>query len=108
MRDFIFVRDCVEVMLWLLDNGQVSGLFNLGTGKARSWRDLAQALFRALEREPRIEFIDMPEALAGKYQYFTEAAMARLRDAGYTKPFTSLEEGVADYARYLAADDPYR
>lgn len=109
MRDFVYVRDCVEVMLWLLDNRRVSGLFNLGTGKARSWRDLAHALFCALGREPQIDYIDMPETLARKYQYFTEAAMERLRNAGYRRPFTDLEDGVADYVRrYLAADDPYR
>ena len=109
LRDFVYVRDCVEVVLWLLDNSQVSGLFNLGTGQARSWLDLAKALFAAAGRAPAIEFIDMPPALIEKYQYFTQARMDRLRSAGYQRPFTSLEEGIADYVhRYLAADDPYR
>jgi ADP-L-glycero-D-manno-heptose 6-epimerase len=109
LRDFVYVRDCVEVVLWLLDNPQVSGLFNLGTGQARSWLDLAKALFAAAGRAPAIEFIDMPPALIEKYQYFTQARMDRLRSAGYQRPFTSLEEGIADYVhRYLAADDPYR
>jgi ADP-L-glycero-D-manno-heptose 6-epimerase len=109
LRDFVYVRDCVDVVLWLLDNPQVSGLFNLGTGQARSWLDLAQALFAATGRPPAIEFIEMPATLAEKYQYFTQARMERLRLAGYQPAFTSLEEGIADYVRhYLAADDPYR
>jgi ADP-L-glycero-D-manno-heptose 6-epimerase len=109
LRDFVYVRDCVDVVLWLLDNPQVSGLFNLGTGQARSWLDLAQALFAAAGRPPAIEFIEMPATLVEKYQYFTQARMDRLRSAGYQPAFTSLEEGIADYVRhYLAADDPYR
>ncbi|MFI4868870.1 MAG: ADP-glyceromanno-heptose 6-epimerase [Steroidobacterales bacterium] len=108
-RDFVYVRDCVDVVLWLLDHPQVSGLFNLGTGQARSWLDLAKALFAAAGRAPAIEFIEMPSALIEKYQYFTQARMDRLRSAGYERPFTSLEEGIADYVRhYLAANDPYR
>jgi ADP-L-glycero-D-manno-heptose 6-epimerase len=108
LRDFVYVRDCVDVMLWLLEKPQVSGLFNLGTGQARSWLDLGNALFAALGREPKIEFIDMPPALKEKYQYYTQATMQKLRDAGYSKPFTSLEEGVADYVRaYLNTPDPY-
>ncbi len=109
LRDFVYVRDCVDVVLWLLDNPGVSGLFNLGTGHARSWLDLASALFTAVGRPPNVKFIDMPETLRPKYQYFTEARMDRLRAAGYTRPFTSLEDGVADYVRtYLSAADPYR
>ena len=109
MRDFVWVGDCVRVVLWLLDNPEVSGLFNLGTGQARSFADLARAVFAALGREPAIRFIDTPEAIREKYQYFTEARMERLRAAGYDAPFTSLEDGVADYiGSYLSADDPYR
>jgi ADP-L-glycero-D-manno-heptose 6-epimerase len=109
MRDFIYVRDCVDVMLWLLDHPKVSGLFNLGTGKARSFADLATALFAALGRAPGIDYIDMPEGLRARYQYFTQAEMGRLRRAGYARPFTSLEDGVTDYVRrYLDAADPYR
>jgi ADP-L-glycero-D-manno-heptose 6-epimerase len=109
LRDFIYVRDCVGVMLWLLDHPAVSGLFNLGTGQARTFADLAQALFAALNRPAQIQYIDMPEQIRGKYQYFTEAPMARLRQAGYGQPFTPLEAGVADYVQgYLNADDPYR
>jgi ADP-L-glycero-D-manno-heptose 6-epimerase len=108
LRDFVYVQDCVDVILWLVDHRQVSGLFNLGTGKARTWLDLAHALFDAAGQPCRIEFIDMPQALRGKYQYFTEARMDRLRSAGYDRPFTSLEEGISKYVRnYLAADDPF-
>ncbi|HKN11515.1 MAG TPA: ADP-glyceromanno-heptose 6-epimerase [Pseudomonadota bacterium] len=108
MRDFIFVHDCVDVVLWLLDHGNVSGLYNVGTGRARTWLDLAHALFDAAELPRNIEFLDLPAALAEHYQYFTEARMTRLREAGYRKPFTSLEDGVSRYVRnYLAMDDPY-
>jgi ADP-L-glycero-D-manno-heptose 6-epimerase len=109
LRDFVYVRDCVDVVLWLLERPSVSGLFNLGTGKARTWLDLAHALFAAADEPPAIEFVDMPSELREKYQYFTEARMSRLRAAGYARPFTTLEDGVADYARnFLAAKDPYR
>jgi len=108
-RDFIYVRDCAEVVLWLLDHPKVSGLFNLGTGRARSFLDLAEAVRKALPaRKLEIEFFDMPAGLKDRYQNLTEAKMDRLRAAGYTKPFTSLEEGTADYLRnYLEAPDPY-
>jgi ADP-L-glycero-D-manno-heptose 6-epimerase len=107
-RDFIWVGDCVSVVLWLIDTPSVSGLFNLGTGRARSYLDLARAVFAAVGREPEIAFIDMPENLAGQYQYFTEARMERLRKAGYALPFTSLEQGVETYVRrYLMAEDAY-
>jgi ADP-L-glycero-D-manno-heptose 6-epimerase len=108
LRDFIYVRDCIDVIEWLLGEPRVSGLFNLGTGQARSWLDLGDALFAACDRPRKVQFIDMPETLQSRYQYFTEARMQRLRDAGYHRPFTSLEAGVADYvSRYLAAPDPY-
>jgi len=109
LRDFVFVNDCVDVMLWLVDNPQVSGLFNLGTGKARSWLDLGNALFAAAELTPKIEFIDMPDQLREKYQYFTEAKMDKLCAAGYTKPMTSLEDGAKEYVQqYLSAKNAYR
>ncbi len=109
LRDFIHVGDCVSVMLWLLDNPRVNGLFNVGTGKARSFLDLAHAIYTATGKSAKIEFIDTPDEILHQYQYFTEAATERLREAGYTAPFTSLEEGVADYVKtYLATDDPYR
>jgi ADP-L-glycero-D-manno-heptose 6-epimerase len=108
-RDFIYVRDCVAVVQWLLGRPEVNGLYNLGTGSARSFADLARALFEALQRRARIEYIDMPPSIRDHYQYFTEASMERLRRAGYGEPFTSLEEGVRDYVqRYLSQADRYR
>jgi ADP-L-glycero-D-manno-heptose 6-epimerase len=107
-RDFIYVSDCVQVVQWLLEHPQVNGLYNLGTGRARSFAELAQALFAALRKPARIEYIDTPAALRAHYQYFTEARMQRLRAVGYDAPFTSLEEGVADYVeRHLSQPDPY-
>lgn len=108
LRDFIYVKDCVKVVAWLLANPQVSGLFNLGTGKARSFEDLARATFAAVGKEPSIHYIDMPEQIRPNYQYFTQADMQRLRAAGYTDAFYSLEEGVEDYVQhYLLKDDHY-
>lgn len=108
-RDFIWVDDCVQVMLWLLDNPHISGLFNLGTGKSRTFADLANAVFGALGRTTHIEYIDTPLEVRKHYQYLTQARMERLRDAGFAHPFTSLEDGVRTYVRdYLATDDPYR
>ena len=109
-RDFVYVRDCAEVVLWLLDNPKVSGLFNLGSGKARSFLDLANAVMRSLPKlKLAVEFFDMPESLKPGYQNFTEAPMARLRAAGYKRPFTAVEEAVADYVtNYLEAPEPYR
>ncbi len=109
LRDFIWVGDCVDVMLWLLDTPSVNGLFNVGTGQARSFADLARAVFAAMERPENIRYVPTPEAIREKYQYFTEARMARLRAAGYDKPFTDLEAGVARYVRdFLVKPDPYR
>jgi len=99
VRDFVHVRDAVDVVLWLLDNPAVNGLFNCGTGEARSWNDLATAVFAALGREPRLDYIEMPDHLRGKYQYHTQADLAKLRRAGYDRPFTGLEDGVRDYVR---------
>jgi ADP-L-glycero-D-manno-heptose 6-epimerase len=108
LRDFIYVGDCVAAILWCLDHEQVSGLFNLGTGEARSWLDLAAAVFRAAERPLAVEFIEMPLSLRENYQYVTEARMSRLRSVGYDRPFTSLEDGISHYVRgYLATHDPY-
>jgi len=109
LRDFVYVRDVADVVGWLSDNPQVNGVYNLGSGEARSFKDLAEATFRAIGRGPDISYIDMPEVLQGKYQYFTQADMSRLREAGYTAPMTALEDGVEDYvAGYLNTDDPYR
>jgi len=96
-RDFIYVRDAVDVTLHLMDHPATSGLFNCGTGHARTWLDLVTAVFAALGQAPNIRFIDMPETLRPKYQYFTQADMGKLRRAGYTTAFTSLEDGVRDY-----------
>jgi len=107
-RDFVYVQDCVKVMLWLLENPQVSGVYNLGTGEARSFKDLASAVYRALGHVPVIEYVPTPESIRDKYQYFTQANMQRLRAAGYDQPFTSLEEGVTQYVRdFLNTEDPY-
>ncbi len=109
LRDFVWVGDCTEVMLWLFDNADVNGLFNLGSGRARSFADLAAAVFRALDKEPRIRYVDTPAEIRDRYQYFTEANTARLRGAGYHRRFTALEDGIGRYVRsYLTAADPYR
>ena len=109
LRDFVWVGDCVDVVMWLLDHPKVSGLFNLGTGKARSFKDLASAVYRTVGREPLIDYDDTPVEIRDKYQYFTEARMDRLRAAGYDGAFTSLEDGVAAYVQgYLSHPDRYR
>ena len=108
LRDFVWVGDCVRVMLWMLDHPRVSGLFNLGTGAARSFADLAKAVYQAAGKTPALTFRPMPEELRGKYQYFTQADMTKLRAAGYTDSFTSLEDGVRHYVQdYLAMPDSY-
>jgi ADP-L-glycero-D-manno-heptose 6-epimerase len=108
-RDFVYVDDCADVVAWLLENPGVGGLYNLGTGQARSFLDLAHAVFASLGREPSINFVDTPSDIREKYQYFTQADMSRLRSAGYARPFTALETGIADYLQnYLLASDPYR
>ena len=107
-RDFIHVDDVVEVMLWLLATPTVSGLFNVGTGSARTYLDLAHAVADAAGRERSVEFIDMPDNLRGQYQSFTQASTDRLRAAGYPGQFTTLEAGIARYVRgHLARPDPY-
>ncbi len=108
LRDFVYVKDVLEVCYWLMDNKPASGLYNLGTGKARAFEDLVKATFAGLGKPANISFIDMPEDIRDKYQYFTEANMKKLREAGYIKPFYSLEEGVEDYvSNYLAAGKYY-
>ena len=96
-------------MLWLAGRPQISGIFNLGTGHARSFVDLARAIGAALNQPVNVEFVDMPESIRANYQYFTEARMAKLAGSGYEHPFFTLETGVADYVqRYLAQADVYR
>ncbi len=107
-RDFVYVKDCATLMAWFLENPGVNGLFNVGTGKARTWNDLAAAVFAVMGSEGRIEYIPMPEAIRHSYQYHTEAKVDRLRDAGAPVPSTTLEDAVAEYVReYLASTDPY-
>jgi ADP-L-glycero-D-manno-heptose 6-epimerase len=108
MRDFVYVKDCVEILWWLLGHREVNGIFNLGTGRARTWNDLIRAVFSSLAIPPRIDYIEMPEAIRGQYQYFTEAKMEKLRVAGCPAAFRPLEEAVADYVKNnLLKDDPY-
>ncbi len=107
MRDFIYVKDAIDITLHFLENKNINGLFNAGTGKARSWIDLATALFNAMGLPVNIEFIEMPEQLKGKYQYFTEANISKLRDAGYEKPITTLENGVKDYVQNYLMNEKY-
>ncbi|NCA81462.1 MAG: ADP-glyceromanno-heptose 6-epimerase [Opitutae bacterium] len=105
VRDFVYVKDAVDVTLYCGETPKASGLFNCGTGQARSWNDLAKAVFLAMGLEPRIEYIDMPVSLRNKYQYFTQAEMGKIRAAGYAKAFTPLEEGIREYVQgHLAKD----
>jgi ADP-L-glycero-D-manno-heptose 6-epimerase len=104
-RDFLYVKDAVAMTLHLAATPKANGLFNIGSGKARTWNDLANAVFAALKQKPNIQFIEMPEVIRDKYQYFTQANLGRLRAAGYTAPVTSLEDAVIDYVRnYLVPD----
>lgn len=104
-RDFIYVKDVVEVCMFLMENRKHSGIYNLGSGKARTFLDLAKNTFRAMGVEPKITFIDTPADIRDKYQYFTEAKMRKLKSIGYAKPFHTLEEGIKDYVQnYLMQD----
>ena len=107
LRDFIYVKDVIKVCWWLMENQPASGIYNLGTGKARAFEDLVKASFHGLDKEPVIRYIDMPEDIRDKYQYFTEANMAKLKAAGYTEAFYSLEAGVDDYVRNYLAEKKY-
>ena len=108
MRDFVYVKDCADLMFWMLENPAVNGIFNVGTGKAQSWNSLAHALFAALGKEPQIDYVDMPEALKGKYQNFTQADMGWIERKNCPIRFAGLEQGIADYVgNYLAQGDPY-
>lgn len=109
MRDFVYVRDCVDVMLWLEEHRPESGLYNLGTGRAQTWLELIGALYDAVGRELRVMWVDTPEEIRERYQYFTQADVKKLRAAGYEAPFAPVEEGVRDYVeRFLATTDPNR
>jgi ADP-L-glycero-D-manno-heptose 6-epimerase len=108
-RDFIYVDDAVAVVRWLLEMPRVSGIFNVGTGRARSFRDLMTAMFAALGMAPNIDYVDMPEAIRNSYQYFTQADTSNLRRAGFAAEFMTLEEGVKTYvSRYLDRTDRFR
>ncbi len=108
LRDFVYVKDVVEVCMFLHDENPASGIYNLGTGVARTFLDLANNTFKALEKEPNITFVDTPVDIRDKYQYFTEADMSKLKGAGYKIPFSTLEEGIHDYvSNYLAKKDYY-
>ncbi len=108
LRDFIYVEDVAKVCYWLMQNPVASGLYNLGTGEARSFNDLIKAIFNTLRLEPSIEYVDTPEDIRDKYQYFTEADMTKLRNAGYKDDFYSLETGVAEYVqRFLSLKEYY-
>jgi ADP-L-glycero-D-manno-heptose 6-epimerase len=107
LRDFVYVKDVVNVMWWMLKNN-VTGLYNIGTGTTKSWIDLANAVFKAMDKEPVIEFVEMPIHMRDRYQYYTKANIAKLREAGYTEEFTSLEDAVADYVQnYLMTNYPF-
>ena len=108
LRDFVYSKDVAALMYWFMTTPSVNGIFNAGSGKARTWNALANAVFAAMGREPAIEYFDMPEHLKGKYQYFTEADMSWMRRRECPVKFHTLEEGVSDYVcRYLMQDDPY-
>lgn len=113
LRDFVYVKDAAEVVAHFMDASLTkspppNGIYNIGTGEARSFKDLATSVMTSMGRKPDITYIDMPKDLQGKYQYFTQADMQKLRDAGYQKPFSSVEDGVKDYVQnYLMQEDQY-
>ena len=108
MRDFVYVKDCADIVLWLLKRGEYKGIYNVGTGKARSFADLANSVFAAMNKPASISYADTPPEIRENYQYFTQAEMGRLRALGYNRPFTELEDGIRDYVQnYLLAADGY-
>lgn len=107
LRDFIYVKDAVDMTLYFYDNPQIHGLFNIGTGKARSWNDLVKAVFAAMNKKPNIEYIEMPESIRNQYQYYTEADIINLRKAGFGKEITSLEDAIKDYVQNYLRKDKY-
>ena len=107
LRDFVYIKDVVNTILFFLDNPSVNGIFNIGTGQARSWNDLAKATFDAMNKTANIEYIPMPEKLVGKYQYYTQADISKLLHAGYDKPFTTLEDSVKDYVQNYLMKNEY-
>ncbi len=107
MRDFVYVWDLANVMFWMRNNLPENGLYNMGSGNARTFLDLVKATFNAMDQEPSISFIPTPEDIRDKYQYFTEADMSKLKDAGYPHPFHTLEEGVEDYVKKYLSSGAY-
>ena len=107
LRDFVYVKDVVDVCFWLMNNKPAPGLYNLGTGKARTFKDLARAIFKSLDKEPVIDFIDTPPDIRDKYQYFTEADMSKMRHAGYKRDFYSLEDGIETYVKNFLVGHKY-
>ncbi|MHC4658786.1 MAG: ADP-glyceromanno-heptose 6-epimerase [Planctomycetota bacterium] len=107
MRDFLYVKDAVDMTLYFLDNPAAGGLFNIGTGRARTWNDLVKAVFAAMEKKPNIEYIEMPESIRNQYQYFTQADITKLKQAGYKKETTPLEDAIKDYVQNYLQKDAY-
>ena len=104
-RDFVWVGDCVNVMLWMLEHPEVSGIFNVGTGSATSYNAVAQSVAHSMGLEPKIEYMEMPDAVRHQYQYFTEADLAKLRSVGYDSPFLTVSQGVDQYVRHFLAQE---
>jgi len=107
VRDFIYVKDAVDMTLFFLDNPEICGLFNIGTGRARSWNDLVKATFAAMGKEPNIDYIEMPDSIRNQYQYFTQAEMSKLRNAGYAQKTIPLEDAIKDYVQNYLQKDGY-
>ncbi|MFA5060568.1 MAG: ADP-glyceromanno-heptose 6-epimerase [Candidatus Omnitrophota bacterium] len=101
-RDFIYIKDAVDIVMYFLNNSTLHGIYNVGTGKARTWNDLAGALFSSVGKKPNIEYVDMPPGLEQRYQYFTQADMEKLRKTGYKKAMMTLEDSIKDYGKYLS------
>ena len=106
-RDFIYIKDAVDMTLFFLDNQHLSGIFNIGTGKARTWNELANAVFSAMGKPSNIEYIEMPDSIRSQYQYFTQADISKLRKAGYDKETTSLEVAIKDYVQNYLIKNKY-
>jgi ADP-L-glycero-D-manno-heptose 6-epimerase len=107
MRDFLYVKDAVDMTLFFYDNPEINGLFNIGAGRARTWNDLVKAVFAAMDKKPNIEYIEMPESIRNQYQYFTQADITKLRKASYKKQITSLEDAIKDYVQNYLQKNEY-